>query len=84
MNRFVMIVLIMCLTLLYVASMWCIDISISSMMQTSCSGDKIVVSGIYFENVEPRVTYHLALMFLSGIWLTICSILIWKTLKENK
>lgn len=84
MNKFPMIVLIICMTWLYVVSIWCIDVSVSSMMLTQCSGDKIVVSGLYFENVEPRITYHLAISALTGIWLIIVSILIWKILKENK
>jgi hypothetical protein len=53
-------------------------------MLTQCSGNTIVVGGLFFDNVEPRITYHLAISALTGIWLTICSILIWKTLKENE
>jgi len=83
MKKHTMIFLLICLTMLYVAQLWCIDISVSSMILTQCSGDKIVVSGIYFENVEPRITYHLALMFLSTIWLIVNSILVWKIIREK-
>lgn len=76
------ILLIVCLSMAFIGSIWCMDISVSSLISSACSGDDFRTSGIFFANVEPRVTYHLAIIFLWGVWAIICAMLIWKTVKE--
>ena len=64
-------ILTVCMTFLFVVSVWAIDISVSSRI----SGHSL--EGLFITDMEPRVVYHFALVILYLVWLVICAVLHW-------
>ena len=50
---------------MFMTGMWMIDIG-ASMGMIKAAGGNVVAEGLIFTGIEPRVIYHLGLMFLSG------------------
>ena len=62
---------LLCSTVIFMALLWNIDISVSAKMLSNCGVDANM-EGLFFTNVNPRIMYHLDLMLLTALWLIMC------------
>ena len=84
------IFLLICLTVLFEMFLWLIDVSVSA-INVNCflTGSpngiptaRMVLQSLVFDNIEPRVSYHFALVGLIALWLFLVSLLLWGWLND--
>jgi len=73
-----------CSTTIFVALLWMIDMSVSALIMTHCSDNTIILQSLFSKGIEPRVSYHVALTGLTGLWLIFNTIYSYKILKKGR
>lgn len=63
---------LICLTVVFMVGMMCIDWGASAKINEAC-GTKIVFEGLVFKNVEGRVLYHAGVLVVILCWLVLCA-----------
>jgi len=77
----ILILSVIMLTIIFVVTQWLVDVSVSTEFARLAGANTMVVQNILSPNIEPRVTYHLALMAQMFVLMSLVTITLWRIFK---